>query len=823
MEAPQPGRQYGVTSYLSKALPTEAEIAVNNLLIDELKRQNNFESQEQTQKRKVVLESLQKITLEFVKQVSKVQGLPDSIAENSGGKIFTYGSYRLGVYGPGSDIDTLVVVPKHISREEFFQYFPPLLIKLAPPNSIQELTPVPDAFVPIIKFEYSGISIDLIFAQLAIRQVAPDLTLNNKDILRGVDEKCLRCLNGTRVTDEILELVPQKAVFRTALRGIKLWAQSEDRRAVYANVMGFPGGVAWAMLVARVCQLYPQATSSVIIAKFFRIIGRWPWPQPVLLKAIEGGPLQVRVWNPQIYHGDKYHIMPIITPAYPSMCATHNITSSTKTVLSREMERAAGIVDRIMVSKVSWKELFARHSFFTTGYKYYLSVIAASRNKESQLLWSGLVESKVRLLVSSLEHVHSIALAHPFNKGFDREHHCNSEDEFEKISNGDLQYQVKDATTEILAQTSVITPVTSTGDGGDTVKTTNEQASPEKNDKNHKIYTTTYYIGIELAADGKKQLDISYSTNEFKAICTGWQQYDIDTMSVNVVHTRNYDLPDDVFQPDETKPTRAGRAPKSKAKKRTHASIGQDSADPQNVVFGLARSIAKATVLSKLAGERNNVHIVEGDITNPQQMKEAAAAVSKTTGGSLDVLVNNAALFGGPTTGFTLTDFNGKEDLFKTDMNQAMEVNVYGIVYTTNAFLPLLLASSIKKIICITTALALSAFVEKTEIASIIPYSVSKAALNMVVTKYAILLKEQGVTVLGLSPGWVNTSDGEPTPEQAAGNEWMAGMFRKVDPRVTGQISVQESAKAGIKVIQTVGVEDSGKVLSHHGDQENWL
>ena len=71
-------------------------------------------------------------------------------------------------------------------------------------------------------------------------------------------------------------------------------------RAIYANVMGFPGGVAWAMLVARVCQLYPQATASVIIGKFFRIISKWGWPQPVILKQIEDGPLQVRVWNPKV-------------------------------------------------------------------------------------------------------------------------------------------------------------------------------------------------------------------------------------------------------------------------------------------------------------------------------------------------------------------------------------------------------------------------------------------------------------------------------------------------------------------------------------------
>ncbi len=67
-------------------------------------------------------------------------------------------------------------------------------------------------------------------------------------------------------------------------------------------MIGFPGGVAWAMLVARVCQLYPHATGSVVIGKFFRIIGKWGWPQPVLLKNIEDGPLQVRVWNPKVLY-----------------------------------------------------------------------------------------------------------------------------------------------------------------------------------------------------------------------------------------------------------------------------------------------------------------------------------------------------------------------------------------------------------------------------------------------------------------------------------------------------------------------------------------
>lgn len=186
---------------------------------------------------------------------------------------------------------------------------------MASEGAIEKMTPVPDAFVPIIKLELCGISIDLIFARLVVPAIPMNLDLKNNDYLRGLDEREVRSLNGTRVTDEILELVPQQKTFRLALRAIKLWAQRKSitrylllfkfsnyliGRAIYSNIVGFPGGVAWAMLVARVCQLYPQATGSVIVGKFFRIMNKWNWPQPVLLKQIEDGPLQIKVWNPKV-------------------------------------------------------------------------------------------------------------------------------------------------------------------------------------------------------------------------------------------------------------------------------------------------------------------------------------------------------------------------------------------------------------------------------------------------------------------------------------------------------------------------------------------
>jgi poly(A) polymerase Pap1 len=124
----------------------------------------------------------------------------------------------------GSDIDTLVVVPKHVTREDFFSVLEKMLRQRP---EVSELAPVPDAFVPIIMFKWDSISIDLIFGRLAFPRVPMDLELADSGILKGLDEACLKSLNGPRVTDEILRLVPNSSVFKHALRAVKLWAKSK--------------------------------------------------------------------------------------------------------------------------------------------------------------------------------------------------------------------------------------------------------------------------------------------------------------------------------------------------------------------------------------------------------------------------------------------------------------------------------------------------------------------------------------------------------------------------------------------------------------------
>ena len=106
-------RQWGLTPPVSTAHAAPEDVKQNQELIEELKRENNYEPQAETQKRIETLKLLNRATIEFVKEVSRRMRLPKEQIEQFGGKVFPYGSYRLGVYGPGDRIFS----PVHSSRE----------------------------------------------------------------------------------------------------------------------------------------------------------------------------------------------------------------------------------------------------------------------------------------------------------------------------------------------------------------------------------------------------------------------------------------------------------------------------------------------------------------------------------------------------------------------------------------------------------------------------------------------------------------------------------------------------------------------------------
>lgn len=416
------GQYLGVTEPISLGGPSEFDHIKTAELEKFLVSAGLYESQEEAVRREEVLGRLDQIVKVWVRKISRSKGFSEQVVQEANAKIFTFGSYRLGVHGPGADIDTLCVGPRHATREEDF--FIELYEMLAEMAEVTELHPIPDAHVPVMKFKFNGISIDLLYAKLSLWVIPEDLDISQDSILRNADEQTVRSLNGCRVTDQILRLVPNIQNFRTTLRCMKFWAK---RRGVYSNVAGFLGGVNWALLVARICQLYPNALPSMLVCRFFRVYTQWRWPNPVMLCAIEEGPLGLPVWDPRKNPRDRLHQMPIITPAYPCMNSSYNVSSSTLRVMTEEFQRSNQICEELELNKVGWNILFEPYPFFE-AYKNYLEIDISAEGADDLRKWKGWIESRLRLLTLKIERqTFGMLQCHPHPDDFSdpqRPHHC---------------------------------------------------------------------------------------------------------------------------------------------------------------------------------------------------------------------------------------------------------------------------------------------------------------------------------------------------------------------------------------------------------------
>jgi hypothetical protein len=53
--------------------------------------------------------------------------------------------------------------------------------------------------------------------------------------------------------------------------------------------------------------------------------------------------------------------------------------------------------------------------------------------------------------------------------------------------------------------------------------------------------------------------------------------------------------------------------------------------------------------------------------------------------------------------------------------------------------------------------------------------------------------------------------------------KFMLSAFHKIDPSVNGPIPVDESVTAMLQVIQNLTEANSGKFLTHHGNDDEWF
>jgi len=200
-------------------------------------------------------------------------------------------------------------------------------------------------------------------------------------------------------------------------------------------------------------------------------------------------------------------------------------------------------------------------------------------------------------------------------------------------------------------------------------------------------------------------------------------------------------------------------------------------------VVGGYRDAARADSLLGLAEENDNVTAVEFDTTNHDQLQQLHDRI-KDEHGKLHLLVNNAAV--------NLESDKPINEVSVDALRDSFEINVIGVHLTTEILYPLLAKSGDARVVNIGSGLG---SVERSS-GKILPYRLSKCALNMLTSAQAEAYRDDGVMSVVVSPGWVRTDMGGSNAD----------------------LSTEESVGALLKLIGSLTPEDTGQFMNRTGE-----
>jgi NAD(P)-dependent dehydrogenase (short-subunit alcohol dehydrogenase family) len=200
-------------------------------------------------------------------------------------------------------------------------------------------------------------------------------------------------------------------------------------------------------------------------------------------------------------------------------------------------------------------------------------------------------------------------------------------------------------------------------------------------------------------------------------------------------------------------------------------------------VHACCRKPADASELAALAGPDLIVHAL--DVRD----LEAIARLARTITDPIDLLLANAGVYGPNRIFLGQIDYAAWSEVFT--------VNTMAPLRLAECFVEHVARSERKTIACISS---LMGSIAANSGGRHYLYRSTKAALNAVVKSLAIDLKELGVKVVTLHPGWVKTDMG--------GSD--------------ADLEIPVSVGNVIAVLQRLRPEDSGKFLNHDGSELPW-
>lgn len=164
-----------------------------------------------------------------------------------------------------------------------------------------------------------------------------------------------------------------------------------------------------------------------------------------------------------------------------------------------------------------------------------------------------------------------------------------------------------------------------------------------------------------------------------------------------------------------------------------------------------------------LQGEGLDAHFVALDVTDEASI-QAAAQQTESSFSVLDVLVNNAGI---------MIEHDARVGGVGLEVwRQTFDVNLFGAVAVTNAFLPLLEKSEAARVVNLSAILGSLTEISKPQMKTWIraSYSASKAGLNAFTVALALEMSGRPIKINAAHPGWAKTDLGGPhalmTPAQ---------------------------------------------------------
>jgi NAD(P)-dependent dehydrogenase (short-subunit alcohol dehydrogenase family) len=229
----------------------------------------------------------------------------------------------------------------------------------------------------------------------------------------------------------------------------------------------------------------------------------------------------------------------------------------------------------------------------------------------------------------------------------------------------------------------------------------------------------------------------------------------------------------------------------------------------KSIGFEVARQLAQKGILVYLGSRNlengleavnilkaeglNNVEAIQLDITDDESVKNARIEIGKKTK-VLDILINNAGIFGGyPQEALTAT-----AEQFKT----TFDANVFGVVRVTQAFIDLLKNSEEPRIVNVSSSQgSLTLHSDPTYKYYDFKHSVylsSKSAMNMYTVVLAYELKDSKFKINAVCPGFTKTDfnghRGTGTVDDAANRIVKYALIDKEGP--TGKFFSEENNPA---------------------------